>query len=168
MLFLSLIAAIPLSFIAFLVWIFIKKGKAGKIISTLIFVVVGYFVYDAIYPGDQFYKKEFKDITKTDFPESGKIILKKSDYPDIHGDYAACAVAIVSQTDYEKLLKHIERNKKEDTTFIYSDPWNKMEKLLGSKLEFIIKSAEINNKNEFRFWGLLKDGKTVVFYRGSS
>jgi hypothetical protein len=142
-----------------------------RIIITLcglLFLFVGYQIYLAFYPSDSFYKKEFKDITKTEFPKSGKILFKTASYPDIHGAYCSCAWIEVSRTDFEELLNEIRKSGRNDTQFIYSDSWEKLETKIGNKIDYEIKSSELNNKNEFRFWGLLKDGKSIVIYKGNS
>jgi hypothetical protein len=88
--------------------IFIKR-----IIVYSIPIITIWITFRAFFPNDRFFKEEFTDITKIDFPKKGKIVSKFADYPDFHGDYSSCARIELKTEDFTVIKKLI----KSDTTF---------------------------------------------------
>lgn len=70
-----------------------------------------YEAYIAVYPNDNFYFQEFEYVTNKKIPNSGKIILKESSYPDIHGDYFSKSIIELSEEDFMILIEKIENDK---------------------------------------------------------
>ena len=106
--FLSCLIFIPLLFIIYK-WFWKKRHLKNILFGLLVFTTVdfSYTVYRAIYPGDNFYIKEFKDNSKVQFPSSGKIINSDASYPDIHGHYFAAALIQFSKADYVNLKNRV-------------------------------------------------------------
>lgn len=95
--------------IFFAVWLW-KKNNIWKFLISFGVIAFGINVYQAIYPNDSFYEREFTRVSSLKFPESGKILNKYASYPDLHGDYTACALIEISPIEYEALRKTIESN----------------------------------------------------------
>ncbi|RYY65000.1 MAG: hypothetical protein EOO13_17750 [Chitinophagaceae bacterium] len=83
---------------------FIKVGKCILLISLLILT---YFVYDAIYPGVNFYKNEYFKVTGRIIPKSAEFIEKSASYPDFHGDYCSSSQIKLSKEDYQSLFDEL-------------------------------------------------------------
>lgn len=86
-------------------------NKIALIGILIIWTIITYNIYTAIYPNDDFYENEFKTITLMEFPKSGIIINSTASYPDFHGDYCSSAEIKLSKKDYEKILDEIINNK---------------------------------------------------------
>lgn len=85
---------------------FIKKRNYHKRFRLLAFLPVlaaGYFIITPFYPDDNFYKKDFKEVTGLEFPEQGKILWKTASYPDHHGDYQSTFAARIPKDFFETL-----------------------------------------------------------------
>ncbi len=67
-------------------------------------------IYWAVYPDDDFYKNYFEQNTGLQFPASGKILAKDSDYPDQHGKYSPVAVIRFSPADYQYLISTVKND----------------------------------------------------------
>lgn len=109
LLFITITIVPSIAFTFLLRWYLQRKFPPVK--TTLIAIVLtawailAYLVYTAFYPANDFYVEEFERGTHSSFPVSGEIIAKNATYPDIHGDYTACAVVRFSRADYDKLLR---------------------------------------------------------------
>lgn len=114
---LGLVILLPIASIGYVSWRLWKKGGAWAFAGIAICVGFSYSVYDAIYPSDSFYKDEFKRVSGMSFPESGVVTQKYSTYPDIHGDYASCALIELSTEDYNLLKKRLMSNANQKKTF---------------------------------------------------
>lgn len=149
---------------------FQKKGypKVRYITSLLIILYIlfiGHSVYTGIYPDEDFYVNEFERELKMDFPNSGKIIEKDADYPDIHGDYASYFIAELSEQDYNRVLQVVDTS----TGFIRQDSiysWdmgyqadNKVE-VEKEKIMFSYTHEYSDDRTNIDF---CKDGKTILF-----
>ena len=112
--------------------------KRTKIILTAITATFAAFqTYTAFYPTDSFYKSEFVNNSKINFPENGNIILKGSTYPDIHGDYSASAIIQVDRLEMRKLLENINSNKnfqRDTLPFLFGEDIRENSKKFNEKL----------------------------------
>jgi len=98
----------------------IKNGKLTPLRSrqiniAYIFILVlfsAYQTFDAFFPSESFYKKEFKTVTLREIPKSAVFVEKTSSYPDFHGDYCSSSQIKLSKADYEKLLSELTLDKK--------------------------------------------------------
>lgn len=157
----AFVVVVILCVILYVGYILCRKSRIARwcVITFILFVIFN--VYEAIFPFDDFYKCQFVDVTELPFPESGKIVKKYASYPDIHGDYMACAFIQVSEEDYkslqEILLKKLGQSDKDFSGVCVDDEaWEK----LNSDFELL--TAKENAHNEVREWGLLK-GKRMVY-----
>ena len=85
------------------------ENKWLRMISLLPSVALVYILYSAVYPGEDFYKEDFKEITGLEFPHNGKILYKTASFPDQFGDYASTAVVRVSLSFYSELEDHLQQ-----------------------------------------------------------
>lgn len=106
------------------IYMFVKKrnyNKKIRLIALLPILIVGYFIFDAIYPSEEFYKEDFTEVTGLNFPESGKFIYKTATFPDQFGDYTSISIVTVDRKFYDSLLAHLSKNNfnliKEDNFF---------------------------------------------------
>jgi len=161
--------AIPVG-ISYLIYKWIsKKGfdKRWRIIALTPILLVGYFMYGAIYPSSDFYKTDFNEVTNMEFPESGIIKYKTASYPDHFGDYTSSFLAEFEQADLKKLESQLKTNGFEE----------KENKMHSNELEFIErKKGKINYSKQFVIdtivskhysVGFLDDNKTVIITRVS-
>lgn len=69
-----------------------------------------YIGYSALYPGNKFYRGEFKKSARFDLPSDASFVNKDASYPDIHGDYCSAASVKLTEESYTQLLKNISSN----------------------------------------------------------
>ncbi|MGC4021703.1 MAG: hypothetical protein QM734_07050 [Cyclobacteriaceae bacterium] len=145
-----------------------KKDKRLKYLLFIPLIYFGYSVYTAIYPLDEFYKEDFKEVTGVDFPDQGKIIFKTASYPDIHGDYGSVSIVNVERDFYASLEKQL----------MIKGLQRAIEKHGSKELDEALK--EIGGKSiesEFDFYnghgvyyyvGFLSDKETLIIYKQRS
>ncbi|GAB2860775.1 hypothetical protein [Hymenobacter ruber] len=156
---------------------FYKWWQKRNLRATVFLILAGvllpysYLVYDAFYPSDSFYKEEFVKLTNFPFPATGNITKKSASYPDIHGDYAACAQIEVSRTEYDGLLEHFANNPSyayDSTTFIGCEEFYWVTNNID-KNEYVRRFATGDVvTGAYVFVGFLSDKKTIIVYRVSS
>jgi hypothetical protein len=150
--------------LSILVYKLVRK-KFNKYIALALASIIPLFciyeIYDAIWPGDGFYRGHFKMITQIELPESGKIIRKDASWPDLHGDYCASALIELSNDDYRKLMEYVKGNKVfTDSSMMGS---SQVQKVLGSiNYSRITYEASYQVEDEDRGIGFLDDGRTIV------
>ena len=156
---------------------FYKWWQKRNVRAAIFLILAGlllpysYIIYDAFYPSDNFYKELFAKLIKSPFPATGNIIKKSASYPDIHGDYAACARIEVSPTEYDELLKHFADNPSyayDSTHFIGGEEFywvtnniDRQEYVRRFAIGDVVTGAYV-------FVGFLSDKKTIIVYRVSS
>lgn len=68
--------------ISYLIYQWIKKMEFDiiyRLLALIPLIIVGYFIYEAIYPDTDFYKTDFKEVTDMEFPQNGEIISLLND-----------------------------------------------------------------------------------------
>ncbi len=156
----------------------IKSGKLtnqkSRIINRLyigLIVLIAIFsTWTAFFPLNGFYKEEFENNTGLEFPESGKIRAKDSEYPNFQGDYWAAAIFEVNDTDYKSLKNKLlnDENFQVDTTNKKIGIPREFDNLI---LDIDKEEIEIVLSNKTKEWfkvAFLKDGKTIIFERSST
>jgi hypothetical protein len=141
------------------------KQTLKLIIIILTICISTYFTYDAFYPSNAFYLNEYRKITLREAPRTANILRKSSSYPDMHGDYGACALIRLSKQDYEILYKEIQDDKN-----------MKPGEIIGSE-EFsdVMKGININEikagyirpigkEDHYLYIGFLKDNQTILIH----
>ena len=95
-----------------------KYYKYFAFIPTLILI---YFIWSAIYPSDDFYKVDYKEVTQMEFPANGKIKYKSASYPDHFGDYTSVFVIETSKEEIDQLKRQLV---KLNFQGIHRDTWS--------------------------------------------
>jgi hypothetical protein len=106
-----LIISIPI-FLSVVLYRYLKKKKSGKWLKYLALIpafLVGYLLYYSVFPDDDFYKTDFKEVTGLEFPADAKIISKTASFPDLFGDYTSVFMIKTNKDGYIKVLGHLER-----------------------------------------------------------
>ncbi len=136
------------------------------IFASFIPLVFAYFIFTAFYPNDEFYKYEFKTITKMDFPNSGKIIKKDASYP-ISGDYCSSALIEFKKNDYDIILSKIQNNTSfASNNYSGSAQFNYVTKELDLqqlKYQYVDSLEYVTNAN-MHYIGFMNDGKTIIIH----
>lgn len=156
--------------ISYLIYKWIKKkgfDKRLRIFALTPILIVGYFVYGAIYPSSEFYKTDFKEVTNMGFPNSGIIKYKTASYPDHFGDYTSSFLAVFEQADIKKLESQLKINGFEE----------KENKMHSNELEYIEQKKGRKNYSKqyvidtivgkYYSIGFLDDNESVIITRVS-
>lgn len=155
---------------SYLIYNWIKKkgfDKKLRIIALVPILVVGYLVYDSIYPSSDFYKKDFKEVTNMEFPKSGMIKYKTASFPDHFGDYTSSFLVEFDQNDLTNLENQLKKNgveEKDDN--MESKQLNYIEQKIGIKnysKQYVIDTI-VSKYYSIRF---LDDNKSVIITRVS-
>ena len=135
------------------IWLW-KKGLWGKAGAILLATFLSFEIYRSFFPFDDFYEYEFTKVSGLPFPKSGNILEKYASYPDIHGDYEACAIIEVSEDDYKDLEIEIKETKDfKDSHMLCSQPW--------ASQEFYKLSSLSEDGGYAKTWGLLSNSNKV-------
>lgn len=163
-----LIIALPIG-LSYLIYRWIAKSAVNKkyrLLALIPIITVGYFVYNAIYPGSDFYKGDFNEVTDIEFPSSGKIIEKSASYPDQFGDYTS---SFLAEFD-EDFIKHLELIlnsngfvKTED--IMHTNELQYIEERKGSR-KYTVKYSKVGTGKFFSV-GFLDDNKSIIVTRAS-
>jgi hypothetical protein len=105
LLFILLALIIALYFLTRWLW---SKGENGRLILCLGLVVLIWGIQDAIFPPESFYKSELKRLVNVDLPNDTKFQFKNASLPDLHGDYSACFIVLLSPNSWATLKASIE------------------------------------------------------------
>jgi len=89
-----------------------QENLARRFGYACLLVAIAYNAYAAVYPTDDFYLAEFKEVALRDAPSSAKVAIKSSTYPDFHGDYCSFSRIEVSAEDFNLLLSAISQDKR--------------------------------------------------------
>jgi hypothetical protein len=161
---LTIYIVIPTIVVIFFFWILNKL--AGRRIALFVsFVVLSLYIfhlYTEIYPADDFYRHEFKDITGLELKDDAIILNKDSSYPLWHNDYCSAAIIELSPFYYSELLKSISENKNFDNTnVIGSEQLDKVTENINTKFK---KTFSIEGST-YKFIGFLNDDKTIIIHK---
>lgn len=152
-------------------WIyrFIKRKQYNskhRLIALLPFIAVGYFVFDAIYPSEGFYRVDFKEVTGIELISTAYFHHKDASYPDMHGDYTSVAIVEVGSFFYEKLSGHLlENGFEEDNRRIGGKEMTLAFKRLDGRK--VIKEFSKHDSDKFYYVAFLSDKETLLVQRTS-
>lgn len=156
--------------ISYLIYKWIKKkgfNKKWRIIALTPILIVGYFIYGAIYPSSDFYKTDFKEVTKMEFPKSGIIKYKTASFPDHFGDYTSSFLVEFDHADLEKLESKLKTNGfEEKENKMHSNELEHIERKKRRKnysKQYVIDSIASKHYSV----GFLDDNKSVIITRVS-
>ena len=86
-----LIIGIPIG-ISYFLYKYLNRKFPNKLYKYFAFtpiLILIYSVLTAIYPNEDFYKTDFKEVTQIEFPLDSKFIFKTATFPDHFGDYTS-------------------------------------------------------------------------------
>lgn len=163
---LPILLVVLIGIVAFRLW---KKGKGWKLGIITTALIFSATVYDAIYPSDSFYERGFERVSGLTFPKSGVIKNKDSTFPDIHGDYASCALIEVSADDYQLLKRKLLASEKHSTGMLapLCDGLS-LKATPTSRYEVALEKDFDEKTSEASGWGILENSSLVYFYYWSS
>lgn len=162
-----LIITIPLALTYFSYKYLNRKypNKYYKYIALTPTALLVYVIWTSIYPNEDFYKVDFKEVTQIEFPEGSKFIYKSATFPDHFGDYTSVFMFETSEKEIEKLKDQLEKLKFEE---IQDDKWHSPETKTAiekTKAKIIHQySYEIQVGKNY-YVGLFDDHKTVLARR---
>ncbi len=167
----AIILAIGIPFgISYLIYRWIKKkgfDKRLQLLALIPVLTVGYFVYDAICPSVEFYKTDFKEVTKIEFPESGVILYKTASFPDHFGDYTSSFLVEFDLTDLKNLENQLKKSGFEEReNKMSSKELDYIEKKIGQKKYYKQYVRQRKNGRHYSV-GFLDDNKSVIITRVS-
>ena len=165
----TLIVGIPFG-ISYFIYKWIKKKGYNKRLRLLAFtpiLIVGYFIYNAIYPSNEFYKTDFKEVTDMEFPESGIIKYKTATFPDHFGDYTSSFLVEFNPTDLEMLEQKLKSGGfKQQENKMSSNALDYIERKKGRKNYSKQYIRQRKNGKHYSV-GFLEDNKSVIITRVS-
>ncbi len=107
---LILIICIPF-IVLYLLYRILNKKYPQKPYKYIVFLPLAFLIYAicvSIFPNEDFYKINFKEVTNLEFPKSGEFIYKSSTFPDHFGDYTSVFLIKTNKEDYSEILKYVE------------------------------------------------------------
>jgi hypothetical protein len=156
--------------LSYIIYRWIKKKGFDKRLRLLAFIpilIIGYIIYDAIYPSSEFYKTDFKEVTDMQFPENGKIKYKTASYPDLFGDYASSFLIELNENDLEKLENQLKIGGFDEKEIkMGSDQLDYIERKIGRKAYSKQYVRQRKNGKHYSV-GFLDDNKSVIITRVS-
>ncbi|MEQ8241148.1 MAG: hypothetical protein RIA69_18180 [Cyclobacteriaceae bacterium] len=161
--------SIPFTGLYFLNKWLTKKGLRwlGLTIITAFSAYFVYSAYTAIYPTDEFYLDEFKEVTLREAPESTQVTAKIASYPDFHGDYCSASMFTLDEHDYEQLLTELQNDERLSVEDRISGS-QELDQVLTSEQAEKIDFGFIRNRpseiDHYRYIGFLNDGRTIVIH----
>lgn len=165
-----LAVAIPLATSYGMYWFIRRQGydKRLRLLALVPVLAAGYVVYTALYPTEEFYREDFREVTGTEFPANGVIAYKSATYPDQFGDYTSVSVVRVDQAFYRGLLQRLPgqgftRPGPEDLGLPAS---NRIKEALAGRTVVQEYSLEKPHGKVY-YVGFLSDRKTLVVQRAS-
>lgn len=158
--------------IVFILWQLHKliknRSKTGWL-SYIVFIPIlplAYYISAAIFPNDEFYKNDFKEVVNLEFPQRSKIGFKYASFPDHFGDYTSVFTVITQTLAYHQIKEQIKKSgfmPAKDN--FYSPETQEALKSAETKLEEeFIKESEAGTSY---YVGFGNDHKTIVIRRDS-
>ena len=117
-------------------------------------------------PNEDFYRAEFEAVSGLDFPASGAFLATHSTTPHaMFGDYVSCGAFTVSPADYGRLASALAGERVPLPRWIGSECLDRVTAALepGPSLRF---SRDERPESDLSLaWGVLDDGRTVLFQK---
>jgi hypothetical protein len=141
--------------------------KLYKLLALIPLIIVGYFIYNAIYPDEDFYKTDFKEVTFMAFPQNGTILYKTASFPDQFGDYTSSFLAEFDEEYIKKLELNLNtKNFIRKENKMSSNELDYIEKRKGD-IKYSVQYIKDNEVGKYFSIGFLNDKKSVIITRVS-
>jgi hypothetical protein len=147
-------------FISIKIW---KKWKYGKYCIMALTLFICCQLYWSINPPDSFYEKIYNEITDQQLPSDSEIIKGFATYPDVHGDYDACAYISIRNDEI------LNKSWKLDSGEAGAINCSSLDKILkySNHPTFVRFYSRSDSTSRFRFIGVISD-TTIIACRSSS
>jgi hypothetical protein len=143
-----------------------RYDKRLKLFLLIPVIFIGVSVYTAIYPNDEFYQEDFREITGLEFPKDGDIIFKIASYPDQHGDYGSASIIKITKDFDVKLERQlIEKGFKENLERHGSNELDQAVKKIGDKA--IEREFSSEHDGHYYYVAFLSGRETIIVNRQS-
>ena len=149
----------------FLAYFLIKRKGWNKCLIYLSFIpiiVVGYLIYDAVFPSEDFYKEEFEIATDLNFPESGRLVFKSATYPDLQGSYSSI-FCFESDSIFYQELQHKLDNIKDSIQVVHMSEFEEGKERIKERV--LVKELTYSKNNVHYSVGFFSDNKTILIHR---
>jgi hypothetical protein len=161
-----LVIAIPILISWGLYWLIKKYSRAKwlRFFSLLPILLLGYLVWIAFFPSDQFYKDDFREIVKQEFPSNAILKYKYASFPDHHGDYTS---VFAISTDSQSYLHIQEQIRKIGFTEMRDVFYSPQREEAIDKNRILISSEFVNENNPSKYYSVAfsQDRKTILITR---
>lgn len=145
--------------------------RSAVLLPALVLLAPFYLVYDAFYPGSDFYAQEFTRVTHQAFPAAGTVAEHEATFPDQHGAYTACARIVLRPPDYHRLQRQLRRDPafhaKGSAGYRFLSLPGPLALSPGSS-DAVYSYAFSGGHSAYGFVGFLPDGRTILLYRHRS
>ncbi len=152
-------------------WLYARNNPhlmaAWRIAGYAFVTGFAWIIIRAVWPGEDFYRDEFKENTGLSLPADTDFQSKSATYPDQHGDYQASALVILPDTAYQRLLTKIQRSERWHTMTREQLEQNGYMNELAILPDFTF-AVEGGRRNIWFIIAFGSDGRTLYFVRHSS
>ncbi len=128
------------------------KFKFFLVLAVIVLAVKE--TYFAYFPGNNFYREEFKNVTEIELPKGSKIIAKASSFPDHFGDYGSAAIFQLDPKNIELLSKIMKKQKSNSNDKFGSDPLSKVMNKVEKQPTIHMFVANSEDGGWYKYWGL--------------
>ncbi|CAM4389483.1 hypothetical protein [Zobellia nedashkovskayae] len=141
-------------------------SKRWRLLALIPVIIIGYFIYDALYPSEEFYAYDFNEITGVELTEKAEFNYKTASFPDHFGDYNSVSIINVGPNFYETLIVKLSENgHSENGQRIGCNEMDKAKaNLNGLKIEREFSKEE---EDKFYYVAFLSDKESVLVQRSS-
>lgn len=98
-----LIAAIAITYFLFKLLRRKIPNKPYKYLAFIPTLLLIYSFWTAIYPTEDFYEYDYKEVTKLEFPKESEFVYKSATFPDHFGDYTSIFMFKTTEEECDKL-----------------------------------------------------------------
>jgi hypothetical protein len=118
-----------------------------------------------VYPTEEFFKEDFKEVTNLDMPDDATILFKTATLPDHFGDYTSVFVIKTTPTEYEKILQQLSKIGfvEIENDELYSKETHKAISSVKSKIVKQYTNQSVASKDYYI--ALFEDNETILIRR---
>ena len=164
-----IVIGLPLAASLFIIWL-VKKANWNRKYKWLALappLIMAFLIFRAFFPGEDFYKDDFEEVTGLVLPEDSNVKYKYASFPDHFGDYTSISVIELDEEFYDELYNHLISNGfKENNSPIWNDGLEEAFELLNGEKNVKGYTGEYQGGLYF-YVGFSNDNKTILVERAS-